>query len=152
VNAYLSDYGSETLFIFRFDPGIHTGRLTPENARASRSRSRMRSHRAILSRGARVTASVYPRFEEQGPNRGPSTARYLSKEVAGIDYNGTLPSTEEVFNSSQNTDGSSATRKTCIAPTSPSSGPTLPKLSTRRTMIRSENLSKLTVSYEVIGS
>src|SRR5439155_7989634 len=24
VNAYLSDYGSETLFIFRFDPGIHT--------------------------------------------------------------------------------------------------------------------------------
>jgi putative ABC transport system permease protein len=30
VNAYLSDYGPETLFIFRFDPGIHTGRLTPE--------------------------------------------------------------------------------------------------------------------------
>jgi putative ABC transport system permease protein len=30
VNAYLSDYGTETLFIFRFDPGIHTGRLTPE--------------------------------------------------------------------------------------------------------------------------
>ena len=27
VNAYLSDYGSETLFIFRFDPGIHTGIL-----------------------------------------------------------------------------------------------------------------------------
>jgi len=26
VNAYLSDYGSETLFIFRFDPGIHAGR------------------------------------------------------------------------------------------------------------------------------
>src|SRR5262252_2678818 len=30
VNAYLSDYGAETLFIFRFDPGIHTGRLTAE--------------------------------------------------------------------------------------------------------------------------
>ena len=30
VNAYLSDYGTDTLFIFRFDPGIHTGRLTPE--------------------------------------------------------------------------------------------------------------------------
>ncbi|MGB8324291.1 MAG: ABC transporter permease, partial [Candidatus Acidiferrum sp.] len=30
VNAYLSDYGPETLFIFRFDPGIHTGRLTPD--------------------------------------------------------------------------------------------------------------------------
>jgi len=24
VNAYLSDYGAETLFIFRFDPGIHS--------------------------------------------------------------------------------------------------------------------------------
>ena len=30
VNAYLSDYGPETLFVYRFDPGIHTGRLTPE--------------------------------------------------------------------------------------------------------------------------
>src|SRR2546429_602925 len=30
VNAYLSDYGPDTLFLFRFDPGIHTGRLTPE--------------------------------------------------------------------------------------------------------------------------
>src|SRR5258708_14034577 len=30
VNSYLSDYGPETLFIFRFDPGIHTGQLTPE--------------------------------------------------------------------------------------------------------------------------
>ena len=30
VNAYLSDYGPDTLFVFRFDPGIHTGRLTPE--------------------------------------------------------------------------------------------------------------------------
>src|SRR5260370_31720733 len=29
VNAYLSDYGTETLFIFRFDPAIHTGSLTP---------------------------------------------------------------------------------------------------------------------------
>jgi len=24
VNAFLSDFGSETLFIFKFDPGIHT--------------------------------------------------------------------------------------------------------------------------------
>ena len=26
VNSYLSDYGAETFFIFRFDPGIHAGR------------------------------------------------------------------------------------------------------------------------------
>src|ERR1700683_973308 len=30
VNSFLSDYGPETLFVFRFDPGIHTGRLSPE--------------------------------------------------------------------------------------------------------------------------
>ena len=46
-----------------------------------------------------VTVSLYPRFVEEGPSRGPVTARYLSKEVSGIDYNGTLPATEEVFNS-----------------------------------------------------
>jgi len=46
-----------------------------------------------------VTASVYPRWTDEGPSRGPVTARYLGKEVSGIDYNGTLPSNEEVFNS-----------------------------------------------------
>jgi putative ABC transport system permease protein len=31
VNAFLSDFGSDTLFIFKFDPAIHTsGRLSPE--------------------------------------------------------------------------------------------------------------------------
>ena len=45
VNAYLSDYGSETLFIFRFDPGIHAGRLT--------HLGRRRGHRTIMSCGAR---------------------------------------------------------------------------------------------------
>ena len=100
VNAYLSDYGAETLFIFRFDPGIHTGRLTPDE----RSRKPLTLEDALaigeLCPAVRaVTASVYPRFEDNGPAGGPVTARYLSKEVSGIDYNGTLPATEEVFNS-----------------------------------------------------
>ena len=100
VNAYLSDYGTETLFIFRFDPGIHTGRLTPEErARKPLSLEDAEAIAQYCPAVRAVTASVYPRFEEEGPNRGPITARYLSKEVAGIDYNGTLPSTEQVFNS-----------------------------------------------------
>jgi len=100
VNAYLSDYGPDTLFIFRFDPGIHTGRLTPEER--ARKPLTLEDAEAIqqLCPGVRaVTASVYPRFEEEGPGRGPVTARYLGKEVSGIDYSGTLPATEEVFNS-----------------------------------------------------
>jgi putative ABC transport system permease protein len=100
VNAYLSDYGTDTLFIFRFDPGIHTGRLTPEErARKPLTLEDAEAIQELCPAVRAVTASVYPRFEEDGPQRGPVTARYLSKEVSGIDYNGTLPATEEVFNS-----------------------------------------------------
>jgi len=100
VNAYLSDYGAETFFIFRFDPGIHTGRLTPdERARKPLTLEDAEAIADLCPAVRAVTASVYPRFEDMGPTRGPVTARYLSKEVSGIDYNGTLPSTEEVFNS-----------------------------------------------------
>src|SRR5438876_11244086 len=100
VNAYLSDYGPNTLFIFRFDPGIHTGRLTPEErARKPLTLEDAEAIRDLCPAVRAVTASLYPRFEEEGPPRGPVTARYLSKEVSGIDYNGTLPATEEVFNS-----------------------------------------------------
>ncbi len=100
VNDYLSDYGAETLFIFRFDPGIH-GRLTPEER--TRKPLTLEDAEAIgeLCPAVRaVTVSLYPRIvETEGPPRSPVTARYLSKEVAGIDYYGTLPATEEVFNS-----------------------------------------------------
>ena len=100
VNAYLSDYGPETLFIFRFDPGIHTGRLTPEERdRKPLSFEDAEAIREFCPAVRTVTASLYPRFLEDGPVRGPVTARYLSKEVSGVDYNGTLPATEEVFNS-----------------------------------------------------
>src|SRR3977135_711375 len=100
VNAYLSDYGSETLFIFRFDPGIHTGRLTPhKRARKPLSLEDAEAIAQYCPAVRAVTASVYPRFEEEGPTRGPSTALLQKKEGAGIYYNGTLPSTEEVFNS-----------------------------------------------------
>lgn len=101
VNSYLSDYGPETLFIMRFDPGIHTGRFSPEE--------RMRRPLTLEDAEAierecpavrEVTVSVFPRFQfDEGPPRQPASARYLSKEVFGIDYNGTLPSNEEVFNS-----------------------------------------------------
>jgi putative ABC transport system permease protein len=100
VNAYLTDYGPETLFIFRFDPGIHTGRLTPdERNRKPLSFGDVEAIKATCPAVRAVTSSLYPRFVEDGPIRGPVTARYLSKEVSGVDYNGTLPETEDVFNS-----------------------------------------------------
>ncbi len=100
VNAYLSDYGSETLFIFRFDPGIHTGRLSPdERARKPLTLEDAEAIGQLCPAVKAVTASLYPRWTDEGPGTGPVTARYLSKEVSGIDYNGTLSSNEEVFNS-----------------------------------------------------
>ena len=100
VNAYLSDYGAETLFLFRFDPGIHTGRLTPdERERKPLTLEDAEAIEQSCPAVRAVTATVFPRFIEDGPQRGPVTARYLNKEVAGVDYNGTLPATEEVFNS-----------------------------------------------------
>jgi putative ABC transport system permease protein len=100
VNDYLSDYGPETLFIFRFDPGIHTGRLTPEERdRKPLSFEDAEAIEQFCPAVRAVTASLYPRIVEDGPQNGPVTARYQTKEVSGIDYNGTLPATEEVFNS-----------------------------------------------------
>jgi ABC-type antimicrobial peptide transport system permease subunit len=100
VNEYLSDYGTETLFIFRFDPGIHTGRLTAdERTRKPLTLEDAEAIEQYCPAVKIVTASVFPRIEEDGPPRGVVTARYLSKEVSGIDYNGTTPSNEEVFNS-----------------------------------------------------
>lgn len=97
VNAYLSDYGPETLFLFRFDPGIHTGRLTPdERERKPLTLEDAEAIEQSCPAVRAVTATVFPRFVEDGPQRGPVTARYLSKEVAGVDYNGTLPATEEI--------------------------------------------------------
>jgi putative ABC transport system permease protein len=100
VDAYLTDYGPETLFIFRFDPGIHSGRLSPEERdRKPLSFEDAEAIGQLCPAVRTVTTSLYPRFVEDGPQRGPVTARYLSKEVSGVDYNGTLPATEEVFNS-----------------------------------------------------
>jgi len=100
VNAYLKDYGPETFFIFRFDPGIHTGRLTPEErARRPLSLEDAEAIQEFCPAVRNVTVSVFPRFvEEEGPPSAPPTARYLNREVAGIDYSGTTPSQEDVFN------------------------------------------------------
>jgi len=100
VNAYLSDYGTSTLFIFRWDAGIHTGRFTPEE-RARRPLV-LEDAEAILQLCPAVhavSASVFPRFQGGGQQRAPVTARYLGKEISGVDYHGSLPAEEEVFNS-----------------------------------------------------
>jgi putative ABC transport system permease protein len=100
VNAYLSDFGADTLFIFRFDPGIHTSGLSPEErARRVLTLEDAEAIQQLCPAVRAVSASVFPRFNNFGPSRGPFTARYLGKEIAGVDYHGSLPDEEVVFNS-----------------------------------------------------
>jgi putative ABC transport system permease protein len=100
VNAVMSDYGPDTLFIFKFDPGIHTSRFTPEElARKSLTLEDAEAIEQFCPAVKLVSASVFPRVSPTGPGRAPVVARYHNKEVAGVDYSGTLPATEVVFNS-----------------------------------------------------
>ncbi len=96
LRANLNDWGPDTLFIFKFNPGIHVGRLTQEE----RTRKPLTLEDALaipeLCPDVKaVAADIFPRVGTE--NRRLPTARYQSKEVVGIDHSGTLPSTEEVY-------------------------------------------------------
>ncbi len=99
MRDYLSDYGTETLFVFKFNPGIHIGRLSAEE----RSRKSLTLEDALTIRNEaphvrEVVAEVMPRFEPGRPSRTPPTIRYKGNEVFGIEHTGALPSYEQVYN------------------------------------------------------
>jgi putative ABC transport system permease protein len=97
VNTIMSDYGPDTLFIFKFDPGIH-GRFTPEElARKSLTLEDGEAIGQFCPDVKMVSVSVFPRFNPNTQQQ-PVVARYHDKEVDGVDFSGTLPETEEVFN------------------------------------------------------
>ncbi|HEX8879656.1 MAG TPA: ABC transporter permease [Candidatus Acidoferrum sp.] len=100
MNAFLSDFGPNTLFIFKFDPGIHTsGRLSREEiARKPLTQEDAMAIGEQCPSVQAVAAAVLPRVDESGRGR-IQVARYKAKEVAGVDYHGVMPEDELVFNS-----------------------------------------------------
>jgi putative ABC transport system permease protein len=100
MSAFLSDFGPNTFFIFKFDPGIHTsGRLSREElARKPLTLEDAKAIGELCPDVQAVAAAVLPRIDESGRGR-IQTARYKAKEVAGVDYHGVLPEDEIVFNS-----------------------------------------------------
>src|SRR5512147_154121 len=99
MRDYLSDYGTETLFVFKFNPGIHIGRLSAEE----RSRKSLTYEDAMAIRDEAphvrsVVVEVMPRFNPGRPSAAPPTIRYKSNEVFGIEHTGTIPSYEQVYN------------------------------------------------------
>jgi putative ABC transport system permease protein len=102
VTAYLDDYGPNTVWIFKFAPGLHFGRLTTEerNRKPLTLEDAMAIHEQCPAI-AQVSASVFKRVDDF--NRPPMiTARYKDKEVSGLDYSGAPPEYEQVFNAHPN--------------------------------------------------
>jgi putative ABC transport system permease protein len=99
VTAYLDDYGPNTIWIFKFAPGLRTSRLTTEE----RNRKPLTLEDALAIREqcpsiTRVAAIVFDINARRGISARYITARYKDKEVSGLDYSGAPPEYEEVFN------------------------------------------------------
>jgi putative ABC transport system permease protein len=98
VQAYLEDFGTNTLFLFRFDMGIHTGRMSAEER--ARKPLTLDDAEAILAECPHVkavTADVMPRVNfDQRPV--PQVARYGTHEITNLDYTGTTSAYQDVYN------------------------------------------------------
>ncbi len=98
VQSYLEDYGTNTLFIFRFDMGIHTGRMSAEER--ARKPLTLDDAKAILAECPHVkavTVDVMPRVNfDQRPV--PQVARYGTHEITDLDYTGTTSAYQDVYN------------------------------------------------------
>jgi len=99
VAAYIEDYGTNTLWIFKFDPGIHVGRLSrEERMRKSLTLEDAEAIRELCPAVKNVVAEVMHRIAEGPPHT--SMARYRDHEVYAVTYTGSFPAYLEVFNAS----------------------------------------------------
>ncbi len=98
IQASLNEFGVDNLFIFKFDPGFHFGRLSPEE----RMRKSLTWDDAMavqeLSAVKNVAVEVLPRIGEgfQMPTR---IARYKNHELADNIFRGTTASFADVESS-----------------------------------------------------
>ena len=100
VQGYLEDYGTNTLFLFRFDIGIHTGRMTRRGARAQAA------HAAKMPRRSWPNAphvqerdrGSYAAHRASTQRPTPQVARYGTHEITNLDYTGTNSAYQDVYN------------------------------------------------------
>ncbi len=98
VQGYLEDYGTNTLFIFRFDMGISFGRMSAEQR--ARKPLTLEDAEAILAECPHVkavTVELMPRFDPD-VRQTPRVARYGTHEITNLDYSGTNASYLDVYN------------------------------------------------------
>ncbi len=97
IRGFLDQYGTDTLFVFRWDFGFR-GELTAEER--NRKPLTYEDTMAILDECPDVkdvTVEVSPRIEPGQPMT-VVPARYKKNEVYGIQFTGTIPSYEWVYN------------------------------------------------------
>jgi len=94
IRGFLTDFGTNTLWIFKVKQGF-SGRLTQEE----RTRKPLTLEDALaIQEGCfsvqSVTVDVFPRFYGQPI---VSSARYHNKEVNAVQFSGSLPASEQVY-------------------------------------------------------
>jgi putative ABC transport system permease protein len=99
LRAQLEQFGTDTLFVFKFEPGIHVGRL-PQELRV-RKPLQYEDAEAIREEATSVKEVCVEldstSFILGTPNFIP-TARYNGKEVAAVNFEGVTPSFQAVQN------------------------------------------------------
>jgi len=95
----LSQFGTDTLFAFKWTPGIHIGRMsTEERTRKPLSLEDAFAIRDEAAAVKNVSVEVFPRIYPGRPPDNPPSVRYKGNEVFGIDHSGTLVTWPEVNN------------------------------------------------------
>ncbi|ABF43376.1 ABC efflux pump, inner membrane subunit [Candidatus Koribacter versatilis Ellin345] len=96
MREMLESFGANTLFIQRFNPGIHTGRLSAEERQ--RKVLTLEDGEAIKELCPSVAEVDVEIFQDWWSNPRNITARSGGHEVFSIDHSGTLPTYEVVHN------------------------------------------------------
>ena len=99
IQGYLDDYGTNTLFIFRWDFAIRTGRMSQEER--NRRPLTLADAQAILAECPHVKSvavEIMPRINPDQQRPPLRVARYGAHEITNLDYTGTDPSYADVYN------------------------------------------------------
>src|SRR5580698_5398062 len=97
IHDYLSEFGPDTIFVFKFNVGIQTTRRTPEEL--NRKPLTLEDALAIKAECPAVKDIDVQALARIGASPLPPTAvaRYQGHEVSNTNYRGTLPTAVDVY-------------------------------------------------------
>ncbi|HTC92741.1 MAG TPA: ABC transporter permease [Terriglobales bacterium] len=94
MRGLLDNFGADTLFVYKFTPGIHLSRPTAEErARKPLNYDDAMALRDLCPAVKWVSVEIFP--QQRGVIHA---ARYQGKEISGVNHSGAVPSYEQVNN------------------------------------------------------